>query len=132
MKFIDANIILRYLTGVPEEKAEQARQLIHGTEGVLYLPETAFAEAAWTLDRRKDEYPRDILVDQLVNLFDTTTLEVAGIETNLLIQALWLCRPNRRISFGDALIWARVMMDGGELYTFDQDFPGGITVHRIP
>jgi predicted nucleic acid-binding protein len=132
MRFIDANVLLRYLTGVPQEKAERARELIDGAGGPLYLTETAFAESAWTLDRQKDEYPRELLVDRFVDLFRSTTLEVAGLDRQVLLRALLMCRPNRVVSFGDALIWARVMMDGGELYTFDRDFPGGITVHRLP
>lgn len=137
MRLIDANILLRYLTGVPEDKARRARDLIDGpgtreaAGGLLHLTETAFAEAAWTLDRKKDEYPRDVLVDRFVDLFRSTTLEIAGLDREVLLRALLLCRPNRVISFGDALIWARVMMDRGELYTFDRDFPAGITVHRL-
>ena len=132
MRFIDANVLLRYLTGVPQDKAERARALIEGATGPLYLTETAFAESAWTLDRQKDEYPRELLVDRFLDLFRSTTLEVAGLDRQVLLRALLMCRPNRVVSFGDALIWARVMMDGGELYTFDRDFPGGITVHHLP
>jgi predicted nucleic acid-binding protein len=130
LTFIDANVLLHYLTGVPAEQAERARVIVEREEP-LYISETAFAEVAWTLDRRKDEYPRDVLVDRLVNLFRTTELRVWGIDLPTLFAGLYFCRPNRTVSFGDALVWARVRQDGSELYTFDTEFPQqGIQVLR--
>ncbi len=47
-----------------------------------------------------------------------------GGDKDLWARALFLCRPSRRISFGDALIWAAALASGvRRVYTLDGRFP---------
>lgn len=122
-EFIDANLLLRFLTGQPPESAERARAIIETDVEPLYLTEVALAEVLWTLDRGQTRYPRGTVVNQIQDLFRYTRLRLWGIETPHLLRALEFCRPSRRVAFGDALIWARVSAEGGVLYTLDERFP---------
>ena len=49
-----------------------------------------------------------------------------------MIEALQLCRPSGRVSFGDAMIWAVARFTGRAIFTLDARFPGaGITRHQL-
>ena len=49
-----------------------------------------------------------------------------------MIEALQLCRPSGRVSFGDAMIWAAARFTGRAVFTLDERFPDvGITRHRL-
>jgi predicted nucleic acid-binding protein len=128
-EFIDASLLLRFLTGQPPETATLARRIVESGVEPLYLTEVALAEVLWTLDRGQNRYPREVVVNQMQDLFRFTRLRVWGLGTPQVLRALEFCRPNRRVSFGDALIWAQVYEDGGTLYTLDERFPSdGITI----
>ena len=62
MKFIDTNIILRYLTGDDSQKAKKSEQLFQKTstgQETLYTSTLVIAEVVWTLEKfyklRKDQ-----------------------------------------------------------------------------
>ena len=46
-----------------------------------------------------------------------------GGDKDLWMRALLLCRPSKRVSFGDALIWAAALASGvRRVYTLDARF----------
>ncbi len=122
MRFIDANIVLRYLLRDSPEQAERARALIHriwdGREQV-YLPDIALADIVWTLHRfykRTRQEIRDVLLPML---------KMDGLrmrDKDMAIQAVLLFSDSG-INFSDALIAAEMARSGREeIYTYDRDF----------
>jgi predicted nucleic acid-binding protein len=67
--------------------------------------------------------PRKEVVDALLALLQKENLKAVGGDKDLWMRALLLCRP-RRVSFGDALIWAAALASGVKrVYTLDARFP---------
>jgi predicted nucleic-acid-binding protein len=64
------------------------------------------------------------VVDALLALLQKENLKAVGGDKGLWMRALLLCRPSRRVSFGDALIWATALASGVKrVYTLDARFP---------
>jgi predicted nucleic-acid-binding protein len=82
------------------------------------LVETAYAlESAYGV-------PRKEVVDALLALLRKENLKAAGGDKDLWMRALLLCRPSRRVSFGDALVWAAALASGVKwVYALDARFP---------
>ncbi|HHS98562.1 MAG TPA: type II toxin-antitoxin system VapC family toxin [Chloroflexi bacterium] len=122
MRFLDANIVLRYLLRDSPEQAERARALIHrirdGAEQV-YMPDIALADVVWTLHRfykRTRQEIRDVLLPILkmdgLRMHDKAT----AVRAVLLFADLG-------IDFSDALIAAEMLRSGREeIYSYDRDF----------
>lgn len=100
----------------------------------LRLSEGVLAETAYLLTSFY-EVPREQVVDSLVDLISKENIVLHGLGKEVTIQALLLCRPSKRVSFADALLWA-VAMSGGKgtcIYTFDKRFPGdGPQLRELP
>jgi predicted nucleic-acid-binding protein len=128
--FLDASMMLRYITDEPPAMAAQAQALIE-SDVELRVTETALLETAYTLQRFY-RIPRPQIVDVLVDFLQRENIVVHGLDKTLVISALLLCRPSGRVSFGDALIWAAARSTApATVYTFDRQFPSdGIEVRQ--
>lgn len=124
---------MRYLTGdVPELLAVATRILdetpqLHLTEGIL--TETAYVLTSFY------EVPREQVVDSLIDLVSKENIVMHGLGKDVTIQALLLCRPSKRVSFADALLWAAAMSSGNGacIYSFDRRFPSsGLELRQMP
>jgi hypothetical protein len=81
------------------------------------------------LDRGERPVPRDRIIEAMRQVLQGGRLRVWELDTGRVLRSLEFCRPNRRVSFGDALVWAAVRSEDGLLYTFDRHFPDeGIVV----
>ena len=129
-RFVDTSVMVRYLTGVPAEGAEQAAGIIDQEEG-LQVTDVALAETAFVL-ASVYHFPRDAIVDHLVSFVRKANISLFGLRKDVVIHALLMCRPSGRVSFGDALIWAAARSSGsGVIYSFDGRFPSeSLTVLR--
>lgn len=129
MGFLDASILVRHLCGEPPEQAARAHALI--ASGIpLWISEPALLETAYVLESTLGKTRQEV-VDALIALVREPNIRVRGIQTATVLRALLYSRPSRRVSYGDALIWAVAHEDGGEVYTFDRRFPGeGVTVRE--
>lgn len=87
------------------------------------MTETVLLETAHVLERVLG-HPRATVVDTLVAFVREPGVHLEGLREETVIRALLYCRPSRRVSFGDALLWAVAHQNGGEIYTFDARFPG--------
>lgn len=88
------------------------------------------AETAYVL---KSVYgvAREDVVDALRDLVQRVNVEVLGLPTALVVEALGLCRDSGGVSFADALLWAQARVLGEPVWTFDGDFPQeGVQVRR--
>jgi predicted nucleic acid-binding protein len=121
-------VLVRYATGDPPPLAEQAAQILDGPV-TIQLTDVAVMETAYVLASLYG-VPRGVIVDTLIDLIQKENIVLFGIERSTVIDALLLCRPSNRVSFGDAMLWAAARSGGAAVvYSFDARFPAdGIEV----
>ena len=120
--FIDANVVLRFLTGEPPEMANQARLLFEEVdrgERVLILEEIVIAEIIWVLASFY-KFPSASISRVIQELIGHPGLEVEDKP------GIWMALDiyhNQNIDFVDALVAVRMAQRGvNEIFSFDQDF----------
>ena len=130
--FLDASVVLRYLTSDDRALAERAQRIIV-SPATLWLTDGTIAEIAHVLTRVY-HVPRAAVVDELIALIRRPNIRLHGLDLPLTIQALAYCRPSARVSFADALLWAAARTAGvGVVYTFDDRFPADdLALRREP
>ena len=127
---IHSSLIVRYLTGDPPLLADIGAQLIDG-EASLIVTDVVLVESACGL-RSVYGVPRERIVDQLVALLRRANIATFPMRKEQVIEALHLCRPSGRVSFGDAMIWAVARFTGRAINTLDERFPrAGVTRHQL-
>lgn len=128
--FVDTSILVRYLTGDPPDMASQAASIFDGSPAI-HLTDVAVIETAYVLTSVY-RYPREVVVDALVDLVQKRNVALFGLDEETVIDALLLCRPSGRVSFGDAMIWAAARSAGAAVvYSFDARFPSnGVEVRQ--
>ncbi len=117
--WLDANVVLRLLTGIPEDMANRSRQLMRKAEQgdlVLVLTTLVLAQIIWVL---KSLYKKSISEIQhvLVPFLCSDGLEVE--ERDLVIHAIELSQ-DRNVEFIDAYIALKASQAGQEVCTFDE------------
>jgi predicted nucleic acid-binding protein len=132
-RLLDTSIIVRYLTNDIPDLAERARRLID-SDTLVGITTVALLEAAHVLRNPPYLYPRERVVDALVELVQRENVVGVGVDTEQAAVALLLCRPSGTVSFGDALIAAAGRSAGvSEAYSFDAAFGRtGLRVVQIP
>ena len=122
MAFVDTSVVVRYLVGVPDDLARRAREIIDQIDDVQ-IGGVALSETAYVLTTVY-RAPRHTVVDSVTAFLTKTNVSTFGLDKDLALQALLMCRPSGRVSFADALIWAEARSARSEaVYTFDQRFP---------
>lgn len=122
MRFLDTNILLRYLTKDDEQKARQALALLarveRGEEKVVTSPMVIF-ETVFTLQKRY-QVPRERIRDSLGDIISMRGFELPN--KRLYERALDLY-ASKNISFADAFNAAYMRAQGvSEIYSWDTDF----------
>jgi predicted nucleic acid-binding protein len=123
---IDANVLLRFLTGEPEDMAESAGRLMRRAEEgevLLVLSPLIVAEIVWVL---KSFYRRSAaeIADVLVPLLSADGLEVKDRE--ILVGALELAR-DKNVDFVDAVLALEAVRNDESVCSFDE-----IDFRRLP
>lgn len=122
MKFLDSNVILRYLTGDDARKAQRCQALFERAERgqeALYTTALAIAEVIWVLASRY-RHPKAEVVEGIRRLLNTRNMLVE--EPEVLLQALYLFERHP-IDFIDAYHGAVLQTRGlAEVYSYDSDF----------
>ncbi|MDA0265309.1 MAG: PIN domain-containing protein [Chloroflexi bacterium] len=125
-KFLDASVVLRYLTGISPEEAAIAGAIIDQQDDLM-VSGVVLNEVAYVL---KSVYrlPREDIVDSLIGFIQKDNIDTYGLDERYAIQGLMMCRPSGRVSYADALIWATARSDDGNsvLYSFDRRFPNDV------
>jgi predicted nucleic acid-binding protein len=127
--FLDTSVIVRYLIQDDPNLGEQARRIIDECPSLI-IPAVTIAETAFVLTSFYS-MPRVAVVDALIALIQRHNVSVDQLDTDIVIQALMLCRPSVRVSFADAMLWASARQSGtgSVVYSFDRRFPSmGITL----
>ncbi len=120
--YVDANVILRYLTRDPPEMAEAALRTFttaqRGKVRLLLTPITV-AEVVWVLESFYG-HPRAQVAQTLTEFLHADGLEVESLD--LLIEALALYHEHN-LDFADALVATIARRKGPPVvYSFDRDF----------
>jgi len=119
-RIADTNLLLRYLTGAPQDQHERAAAEIDGDEP-LWISVVTILETSYVLLRHYN-VPRATVVDVLTEMTRKANIQVCELPRQRVIDALSLCRESGRVNFGDALIWARAAEDDAEVLTFTAAF----------
>lgn len=119
--WIDANVLLRFLTGEPKDLAERAARLMARAErgaALLIVSSLVVAEVVWVL---KSFYrrSRQEVAQVLVPLLSADGLEVEDRDT--MIQAIELA-AEKNVDFADAVLALRAARQGEPVCSFDGDF----------
>ena len=116
---VDANVLLRFLTGEPEGMAERAARLMRRAEEgevLLILSPLVVAETVWVL---KSFYRRSAteIAQVLIPLLSADGLEVRDRE--ILVGALGLAR-DKNVDFADAVLALEAVRDRETVCSFDE------------
>lgn len=123
MTFIDANVLLRFLTKQPLDQAEQARDIFERGQRLdfnlviepLILTEVIYVLLGvygYTHERARNELLA--LLSTEVVRFETMALERAAIDA--------LSKLSPKLNFPDTYLAARARLSGGQVVSFDKGF----------
>ena len=131
-RFLDTSMLVRYLTNDAPDLATKAAIIIDGQDN-LYITDVVIVEAAYVLTSVY-RVPRNTVVDYMITFLQKENILTFGIDKGKALQALLLCRPSGRVSFGDAMIWAAAQSSEESIvYSLDERFPDdGLEVKSIP
>lgn len=119
--WLDANILLRFLTGEPEEMAARSERLLKRAkkgEVLLRVHPVIVAETVWVLQSFYG-HPKEDIVAALVPLLTEHGLKVQG--SNVVVRALESMAENT-VDFADALLAESARSRGEGVASFDEDF----------
>ena len=135
MKFLDTNVILRYLTKDDEAKAEACYRLFqrmrHGEEEVLTC-EAIISEVVYVLSSHRAPY-RLSLEEIRGRLMPILTLRGLKLpQKSVYIRALDIYALSARLDFEDALAAAHMERQGiTEILSYDKDFDLVAGIQRV-
>jgi predicted nucleic acid-binding protein len=119
--WVDANVLLRFLTGDPKDLAERAARLMSQAERgevVLFLPALVVAEVVWVL-KSFYRHSLDDIARVVVPLLSADGLEVE--DRDVLVQAIELARE-KNVDFVDAALALQAARHDEPVCSFDGDF----------
>ena len=131
LRFLDTNVLLRYLTRDDEEKADQALRLLlrieRGDERVVTSSLVIF-EAIFTL-QRSYRVPRDQIRDLIIPIIE---MQALLLPDKLLYSRAFDFYIHANISFADAYNAAYMKANGlSEVYSWDGHFDRVEGINRV-
>lgn len=120
--FIDTNLIVRFITGQPEDQAKIAAQFLQKSdrgEIVIYINPIVVAEVVFVLTGKVYGYNKDTVVEALIGFLDNPAFIVQELES---LQTALDLFAKHNVDFVDAYIGASAKMSRASVATFDQDF----------
>ncbi len=119
--WVDANVLLRFLTGDPPDLARRASGLLEEAEqtGIpLRVHSVVVAETVWVLQSFYG-YSKGEISGALIPLLEQPALKVEGART--MIRALEIMAESN-VDFADALLAGTARSQGEGVTSFDKDF----------
>lgn len=116
--WLDANVVLRFLTGDPEEMAREAKGLMARAERgelTLFLTDLVVAETVWVL-RSFYDHPMERIRDTLSAFVSAPGIEVENLD--VLLESLDLA-ADKNVDFVDAYLASRAHRAQELVCTFD-------------
>ena len=135
MKFLDTNIILRYLTGDDEAKAADCYQLfrrVQRGEEELFTCEAIVSEVAYVLSSSRGPYrlTHEEIRERLLPIMTLRGLRFP--QKQICLHALDIYAGTPFLDFEDALAVAHMEHVGAtEIVSYDRDFDGIAGVRRV-
>jgi predicted nucleic-acid-binding protein len=130
--WVDANVLVRFLTDDPPEMAERAMRLLERVQrgGIrVKIHAVVVAETVWVLDSFYG-YSRDRIADTIVPLLEDHGLRVE--EPKIVIGALHRMAQSN-VDFADALLAETALTRAEGVVSFDKDFRKlGVDLHEPP
>ena len=129
--YVDANVIVRLITGDPPEMADQAERLFRRADegGLEFVVDSiVIAEVVWVLSSFYGFTP-----DEIAPTLQTLLVSdgIVGEEKLESLQALALYHE-KHIDFVDALLSVRMMREGVRvIYSFDRHFDRLDSIRRV-
>jgi predicted nucleic acid-binding protein len=124
--FVDANILIRHLTGDPPEQAPRATRYLRATDELL-LPDLILAEVAYVLESFY-ETPRAQVAATLRAVLAFPAIRV--VDRDLLQRAVEVYDV-LRLDFADAYLVASAERTGiGVIASFDRGIDRALTIRR--
>lgn len=118
---MDANVLIRFLTGEPPEMADRAERLLERAQGgdlVLRLHAVVLAETVWVLQSFYGRSSAEIS-GALIPLLTEQGLRVEG--SGVMVKAL-ARMTNANVDFADALLAETARSRNEGVASFDADF----------
>ena len=120
--FVDANVVIPYLSGHDSELMSRARSVIE-VEDQRVISVGVLLETAWVLRRIYGYRGRDIAT-AMRELLSRANIGIAELPKETVMTMVERWRVGRIGSVGDALIAASMASHGaGRIYSFDRRFP---------
>lgn len=120
--FVDANVVIPYLSGHDRELMSRARSVIE-VEDRRVISVGVLLETAWVL-RRIYGYRRGDIATAMRELLSRANIEIAELPKDAVLTMVERWRVGRIGSVGDAVIAASMAASGAErIYSFDRRFP---------
>ena len=127
--WVDANVLLRFITGEPPELAKRSARLMSKVERgeiVLVLPSLVTAEVIWVL-KSFYRYSLEQIAEVVIPLISADGIEAEDRE--LMVQAINLARE-KNVDFIDAVLALKAAGEAESVCSFDEDFKR-LPAHRI-
>lgn len=119
-RFVDSNVILRYLTDDVPQQARAAERIIDSDDLVASC--LVLSEVAYVL-RSGYSYSRTQILQALIEFLLRDNVELVDVPKRFAAAALARALEVPGLSFGDALILAQMRWSGhAEIYSFDKRF----------
>jgi len=120
--FVDANVVVPYLSGHDRELMSRARSIIE-VDAPRVLSVGVLLETAWVL-RRIYGYQGSDIATAMRDLLSRVNIEIAELPKDTVLTMIERWRMGRISSAGDAIIAASMATRGAErIYSFDRRFP---------
>lgn len=119
--WVDANVLLRFLTNDPPDMAERVEQLLQRAERgevTLLVHPTVVAEMIWVLASFYG-YPKVQIADKLIPLLERPGLRIQQ-EQVVIAGVAVMARHN--VDFADAFLAELARVPGSGICSFDRDF----------
>ncbi len=135
MKFLDTNVLLRYLTGDDAVKAQASFELLQRVdagEEEMTTSETVIAEVFYVLTRGRSGYRVDRveLAERVKPIVGARGLDLP--DKNVVLRALDVYEEYSSLDFEDALSVAHMESRGiSEIVSYDRGFDGVEGVVRV-
>ena len=127
--WVDANVLVRFLTGDPPEMAKRSAKLMEKAESgeiVLVLSSIVVAEVIWVL-KSFYQYPFKDIARVLIPLISADGVETEDRE--LMVEAIELARE-KNVAFIDAVLALKAVRQKESVCSFDGDFKK-LPAHRV-
>src|SRR5919106_2166097 len=118
--WLDANVILRYLTDSPRHHALRVQEVMKRTEAgeqELVLDALIVAEIVWVLTSSIYNFSMEEIATNLIPFLASDKLQIP--DRDLVISAIELAR-DKDVDFIDAYLALRASEAGDTVYTFDK------------